>query len=230
MNSNRRTSFTIAMLAFLSITQTVLATEVKLEAKKVKGGKYFLRANAPYMPKLGALIVATPDKLVTNVERDVGNWSDVQQWRVRINDLVKIKDIEYKKGNIINIEVEVIAGPADGEESIIRLELIHSAEDFHEAFNRLFSKLPLQDRHDDWTPEIKEAINNRDVMKGMSKRQVYYITGVPESYERHDKDGESIETWFPYNAYELPRMIVFVGGKLDSFGDIGFISIEDGGI
>jgi hypothetical protein len=96
--------------------------------------------------------------------------------------------------------------------------------------------VPLQDEHDDWPVEIKKAIAERRLIKGMTKRQVFYITGSPESVKESEAAGKKAEVWTmrqnkgvqigfwsvstsaPTGA---PKTLRFVDGKLEEFEAAG---------
>jgi hypothetical protein len=95
---------------------------------------------------------------------------------------------------------------------------------------------PLQDEHDDWSAEVKGAIAKRQLLAGMTKRQAYCVTGTPERFEKTEKDGKEVETWYLRQnkgtkmgyftmqtgaATGMPASIKFENGKLADFAAVG---------
>ncbi len=235
---------------------TAFTRDIKQEVKRLFDGKLYLNINAPcifkeadfsiqnFIPSVSnvPLIMVSPDGVKINMKRELlchddGDCDECDDcddfgkllstsWIVRINDLVNIEEIDFEKHGI-NIELEEIGGRTDKEGSVIRLVNLHSISDVHSVFNLAFSKEPLQVAHDDWDPEIKRAINQSRIISGMTRKQVFCVTGHPEAFERHEEPGKVVETWFPFQAYQLPRMIKFENGILVSFGDLGPLQLDD---
>ncbi len=132
----------------------------------------------------------------TDADTDVtANWwyADSTYWGVLINDEVEVEDTDWDD-DVVEIEVEG-RGRADDEESVVKFFDIKTLEDFKAAFELTFSRVPLQDEHPDWPADIKEAIAQREFVEGMTKRQVFYISGRPESVNKDEENGVKIETW-----------------------------------
>jgi len=67
--------------------------------------------------------------------------------------------------------------------------------DFQAAFDRAFSKTPLQDEHPDWSDAVRKAIAGRVLLAGMSREQVRCVTGTPIDIEDGEEGGAKTETW-----------------------------------
>ena len=72
---------------------------------------------------------------------------------------------------------------------------IKTFEDFRAAFDRTFSAVPLQEEHPDWSAEIRSAIGQRHLLQGMTKRQAFYIVGMPARVAKSEENGKAIEIW-----------------------------------
>jgi hypothetical protein len=111
----------------------------------------------------------------------------------------------------------------------IRMVQCKTLRDFKAAFDRAFSKVPLQDEHPDWSGEIRKAIGERVVSIGMSMDQVRCITGTPIDIEgRESGRGPQTETWhirqerglwrsnlkYRMQVTGLVRQVTFVDGKV----------------
>jgi hypothetical protein len=113
------------------------------------------------------------------------------------------------------------------------LDFVHiqNLDDFTTAFNRTFSKLPLQDEHPEWPAEVRKAIGERKVIAGMTEEQAFSVVGGPVKVTTAEEGGSNSETWFPrqdrgfvtsWGQTEgtptgFPARLKFTGGKLQEF-------------
>jgi len=151
----------------------------------------------PYGTYQRSLVEVTPEGV--NLDADDAHtftwWhADSTYWGINVNDPVEIDEVDFDDDEV-EIEFEGVDS-ADGESSVLKLLKVESTEDFWAAFNRAFSPRPLQEEHEDWPAEIRQAIAERHLLNGMSKRQVFYITGWPERFETAEQDGKEVEIWF----------------------------------
>lgn len=180
-----------------------LAKADRKAAKKMLDGTLYMRMDAPcnkgrhswgvyYSPMIEISPESTemddPDAFSASMWHAGGTY-----WGIRINDPVEVDEIEFDEDEV-EIELEGV-GVAEDEKTVIKLVGINSLEDFKAASDLAFAKQPLQDEHDDWPAEIKQSIADRKLQNGMSKRQVFYVTGAPESFETKTEDGKEIEIW-----------------------------------
>lgn len=119
--------------------------------------------------------------------------ADSTYWGIQVNDPTRLDEVDFEDDGI-DVELEGV-GPADGNATVIKLVDIHSMEDFEAAFDHAFARQPLQEEHDDWSAEIKDAISERRLVDGMTKRQVFYVTGTPKSFQKKEEDGKQVEIW-----------------------------------
>jgi hypothetical protein len=253
MRSWGKTITVVGLLLILAVSaQAGGGKEIKKKAKEMTRGTLYLRVDAPcatgrhaYGTYKRPLVEVSPDG--TNTDADGGgsySWwhADTTYWAVRVNDPVRVDDIDVEKGEV-EIEFEGI-GSAGGSKSVIKLIGVFTPEDFENAFNRAFSTKPLQDEHDDWSDEVKQAIEDRRLIEGMTKRQVYYVTGYPESARETEDGGVKVETWHLRQSKGvktgywggrgaettgLPATVKFVDGKLTDIGSpaSGTVSLDD---
>ena len=153
----------------------------------------------PYGTYKRPLVEVSPEgEISTEAEEAINaSWwhADSTYWGVRVNDPVELDELDYEEDeNTVEIELEGV-GPIDGEDTVVLFVDIHTFEDFQKAFERTFSYRPLQEEHDDWPQEIKDAIAERRLVEGMTKRQAYYVTGRPEGFDRLEEGGEEVEIW-----------------------------------
>ncbi len=183
--------------------QAKLAKADRKAAKKLFSDKIYLKLDAPctkgrhswgvyYSP----LVEVTPEG--TSLDDGDGYSASFWHqggtyWGIRVNDPVELDELEFDDDEV-EIELEGV-GPADDEETVILFKNIHSLDDFKAAFDHTFSNVPLQDLHEDWSSDIKQAIADRKLMDGMTKRQAYYVTGAPEKFEKNTVDGKEVEIW-----------------------------------
>lgn len=207
---NRRYRVSAAVCAAAAVLLTsaaAFAAPQKAERKKVRqllaSGDLYLKVDAPcvigrhpfgmyYSP----LVEVSPDGVNTEEHEGVGfgfYHADSSYWGIRVNDRVRFDDLEWD-GDNVEVEFEGI-GDAEDEATVILFVDVGSLADFERAFNHVFATRPLEELHDEWPPEIKQAIADRRLTEGMSKRQVYYVTGSPESFVRREEDGVEVEVW-----------------------------------
>jgi hypothetical protein len=193
-----------AVLLVLAVSvQAGANKEIKKKAKEMTRGTLYLRMDAPcatgrhaYGTYKRPLVEVTPEGIQTDPRQgSTYSWwhSDSTYWGVRINDPVRVDEIDVEKGEV-ELELDGI-GPAGGNSTVIKLLGVHTPEDLEAAFDKAFSKVPLQDEHDDWSDEIKEAIKERRLVNGMTKRQAYYVTGAPDSHTEAEEGGSTVEIW-----------------------------------
>ena len=222
----------------------------KPERKKIKAafsGTLYLRMDAPcatgrhpYGVYKRPLVEVSPEGANTegtDVMLNASWWhADSTYWGIRVNDPVRLDEVDIEADDAeVDVELEGV-GPADGNATVIKLIRIHSFDDFEAAFDKAFSRQPLQDEHADWPAEIKQAISERKLMDGMSKRQDFYITGTPERFEKKEENGTEVETWhlrqnkgmkmgyFKAKMGEstgLPASVRFENGKLVDASNVG---------
>ena len=198
---------TLGALLLVSIpAHGELAKADKKAIRQAFDGTLYLRMDAPcatgrhsFGTYKRALVEVSPEGSNTEDTGTVmtASWwhADSTYWGIRINDPVQLDELDIEADDAeIEIELEGI-DEADGNSTVVKLVGINSLADFERAFEQTFSRIPLQDTHDDWPAEIKDAIAERKLVNGMNRRQVFYITGAPESFEKKEDDGKEIETW-----------------------------------
>lgn len=173
------------------------------KAEKLADGKFYLRMDAPcatgrhpYGVYHRPLIEVSPEGANTDVQNEVnvGWWhADSTDWSVRVNDAVNIDSVDYDESDV-EVEVEG-TDESDGRDTVVKLIHINTYADFEAAFNQVFSRTPLEEEHQDWPVEIRKAIRQRKLQDGMSKRQVFYVVGQPETVEKKTEGKKDIETW-----------------------------------
>jgi len=211
---------------------------------KMKGyGTLYTRIDLPckygshaYGTFKAPLVEVTPTG--TNTEGELGGsfsgfHAESTYWGVGPNFPMKVEEIEFDEGEI-EIELEGV-GEADGSDTVVLFKDIRSMEDFEKAFDHVFATKPLQDENSDWSPEVRQAIAERRLIEGMTKRQAFAVVGAPERFEKNEQDGVATEVWFlrqdrgtkigywgaKSDQTGLPSQISFVDGKLTSIGAYG---------
>jgi len=179
------------------------------------------------------LVEVSPDSVNTDGEASFSaSWYSAQStyWGVKPNETLRLDDIDYGDEGI-EVELEGV-GKSDGNDTVIKFVGINSFADFKKAFDRAFSRVPLQDEHSDWSAEVKQAIANRQLQKGMTKRQAFYVCGAPESVKENTENGKKVEVWTlrenrgvqigfwgasTGTPTGLPKTLRFVDGQLTDF-------------
>jgi hypothetical protein len=239
----------LIFLCFTSALQAELTKAERKEAKALLSGTLYMRIDAPCgtgRHPMGTykfpLVEVSPDAV--NTEGDQGfsaGWYHAQStyWGVGPNDTLQLDEMDWD-GDTVEIELEGV-GRTDGNDTVIKLVGIRTLDDFRKAAERAFAKVPLQDEHDDWSAEMKKAIAERRLMKGMTKRQVFYVTGSPESVKESEEKGKKVEVWTMRQNKGMqigfwsvsaatptgaPKTLRFVDGKLEEFEATGTGAVD----
>lgn len=127
----------------------------------------------------------------------------------------------------------------------VKLVGVATFEDFKAAADRVFAQTPLQEEHPDWLAEIRASIAARRLLPGMTKRQTFYVTGVPESSREVEQDGKKVEertmrrfkgAKFSFWSTEMgnpmggaPETLRFVDGAVADFTETssGALNLDD---
>lgn len=247
---------TVAMASCLLMVDAAGAALSKPDRKSIKQrmkstGTLYMKLDMPcatgrhpYGTYVRPLVEVSPEGTNSEAENGVSaSWwhADSTYWGVSVNDPVLFDEMEIEADEG-TMEIELVT-PDEDVSTVVKFIEIYTLDDFEAAFDRTFSDRPLQDTHDDWPEEIKKAIGDRELMNGMTKRQVYYITGAPESFEKTEEDGKKVETWSLRQdkgvqlgfwmsrvgeTTGLPESLRFEDGKLvDARGSASGFSLDD---
>lgn len=195
----------LASLALALPAGAQLSKADQKAAEKLTSGTLYMRVDAPaatgrhaYGTYTRPLVEVSPEGVNTDADTiGSASWwhSDSTYWGILINHPVKVEDIDFDDDEPeVELELEGV-GPAEDEDTAIKFVGIHSLADFQAAFDLAFSRQPLQEEHADWSADVKQAIANRELREGMNKRQVFYITGKPERFEKSNEGGKEVEIW-----------------------------------
>lgn len=244
MRQSLKTPMLLVLALFLSSATGLWAELNKADKKQARAylaGPLYLRIDAPcgtgrhpmgvyYFP----IVEVSPDGV--NTEGETGFSAGIYHaqstvWEVGPNDTFELDDMEFDEDTA---EIELSGmGATDGRDTVLKFVRIQTLDDFKKAADRAFARGPLQDEHSDWPAEVKKAIAERRLMKGMTKRQVFYVTGSPESVHESEKDGKKVEVWTmrQYKGVKFgfwtvassvpssgtPKTLRFLDGKLEEF-------------
>jgi hypothetical protein len=228
----------LMLVALILPAATAWGELAKAQRKQVKGlfdGTLYLRIDAPCATgrhSFGVykrpLVEVSPEGTNTDAENEFNaSWwhADSTYWGIRVNDPVEFDELEFD-GTEVEIELEGV-GPAEDNSTVVKFVGIETLDDFQAAFDRTFSRQPLQDEHEDWSDEIKQAIADRRLVNDMNKRQVYYITGNPVRFEKKEEDGKQVEIW--YTRQDRGMKLGYFGVKAgETTGLPATIRFEDG--
>jgi hypothetical protein len=183
------------------------------------------------------LVEVSPNGVNTDDEQTFqAGWYHAQStyWGIAPNDTLQFDEMEFE-GDTAEAEFEGV-GKSEGNDTVVKFVGIRSLDDFKKAVDRTFSRVPLQDEHSDWPDDVKKAIADRRLVQGMTKRQVFCVTGSPESFQESEEKGKKVEVWHlrqnkgiqigfwtasSQTASGLPSTLRFVDGKLASFDTSG---------
>jgi hypothetical protein len=240
--------YTFALIAVLTLHQPChaqLSSRDLDAAKQMVKGTFYLRIDLPcryYSPSAGFGVIeairsattqAEPIVQVSSLEARVHSAlpdriNEDIRWYFRPNDPVRYGKL-YSEGGSIDVWMEGL--PPNNHEVFVTLVGLKTLNDFKAAFDRTFSKVPLQDEHPEWPDEIRKAIAERRVIPGMTPEQAYCVVGKPMREVKSEQAGSKVETWYPRQAIyysvdpaamipsDFPASLKFVDGKLTEIGD-----------
>jgi hypothetical protein len=185
----------LLLLTHTTALQAQLPRADRKQAKAYLSGPLYARIDLPCSSgahPMGTymipLVEVSPDAVNTEGEASftVG-WMHGHgtYWGVGPNDTVQFDEMEID-GDTIEAEFEGI-GKTEGNATVIKFVKIQSLDDFKKAVDRAFARGPLQDEHDDWSPEIKRAIAERQLMKGMTNARCSTSPAAPRTSARRRK-------------------------------------------
>ena len=231
-------------LAIGSIASVAAAELPKDARKQIKsqfvGKTVYARIDLPHKSGRHAwgtykapLVEVTPAGHNTDAEegfRASAFHADSTYWGTMPNAKLRAAGVDFDEGNV---EIELAGVDNDEEGTVILFKDIGSVDEFTKAWDNVLSDVPLQDAHDDWSAEIKQAVGERRLLEGMNKRQAFYVVGAPERFEKSDEGGSSVETWYTRqdrgmkmgfwyshtgSSEGIPTTLKFVDGKLAEIG------------
>lgn len=231
----------LMLLCAAPALQAELNKAERKEAKAYLSGTLYTRVDIPCgtgRHPMGTykvpLVEVSPDAVNTdNNETFQAGWYHAQStyWGIAPNDTLQLDEMEFDE-DTAEIELEGV-GKTDGNDTVVKFVNIRTLDDFKKAADRTFSRVPLQDEHADWPAEVKKAVADRKLEKGMTKRQVFYVTGSPESVSESEEKGKKVEVWTLRQnkgmqigfwtmstgapATGMPKTLRFVDGKLEDF-------------
>jgi hypothetical protein len=215
-------------------TRAQITGKDRQEAKKMASGTLYLRIDAPcksgrrfgYGFKLEPLLEVSPTEHKLLAIPDDSDKESKNIFWFGPNDALGQAALSYS-GDIVTIWMEGL--PPKDNEAMIKFVQIKTLGDFKAAFERTFSKVPLQDEHPEWPTEIRKAIAEQRVVEGMTKEQAFCVVGTPSKVTTSQENGVEIESWTPRQnsgnaitwsrkrkgpATEFPALMKFEGGKL----------------
>ena len=190
------------LLAPLAV-KAELSKQERDSAKSMTAGTLYLRLDVPCKYDRGGFEVGVDSLLEVSptghdVERKLNLPSQKKRasvyWGFFPNDAVRYGKLSFS-GDTVQVWLEGVQ-PNDNE---VMVDLIHiqTMDDFIKAFNQVFSKVPLQDEHQEWPADVRQAIAERKVVAGMSKQQAFCVVGTPINITTGEENGLKVETWLP---------------------------------
>lgn len=222
-----------------------LSKQEVIEANKILSGTLYLRIDLPcryyhrsgWVPGGGTLFVyVEPVVEVSTTAANVGLGvptlsakflSKGVSWVFRPNDAVRFGKM-YEENNVIGVDLEGV--PPKKDEVVVNFVNIRNLEDFKAAFERTFSRVPLQEEHPEWPAEIRKAIAERRLAEGMTPEQAYCVVGRPLEVTTSQEDGKNLDIWYPRQqigttpqaikkgATGFPKQLKFIDGRLVQIG------------
>lgn len=246
-----RSRFLVSLLVFSSVLISSACLHAELSRADVKaikasfGGTLYLRVDAPVIAGFTGVGLAFEPLVEVSPQGSSTDKADfippgrAIQWNVTINEPVKLDEIDVDSDEG-EIEVELDTVQEDSDHSVIKFVGIRSMADFQAAFDHAFARVPLQDEHPDWAAEIRQAIAERRLVAGMTKRQANYVVGMPVEVAESTEDGKQVVVWklratdfrlgLHRKSSSLPASLRFEDGKLvkiDSGSDQSTLDLDD---
>ena len=206
----------LMLLCAAPALQAELNKAERKEAKAYLSGTLYTRVDIPCgtgRHPMGTykvpLVEVSPDAVNTdNNETFQAGWYHAQStyWGIAPNDTLQLDEMEFDE-DTAEIELEGV-GKTDGNDTVVKFVNIRTLDDFKKAADRKLEK-------------------------GMTKRQVFYVTGSPESVSESEEKGKKVEVWTLRQnkgmqigfwtmstgapAAGMPKTLRFVDGKLEDF-------------
>jgi hypothetical protein len=248
MTNRKQLRWCVGVL-FLSLLGLPLALRAQLsgperaKAQSMVAGTLYLRLDVPCRYGRGRFGIAASIHHIESILEVSPDGSGVEHklampprhsrdsvfWGMSPNDAVRYGKLLYN-GDTVQVWMEGMA--PDAYEILIDFIHIENLNDFTKAFNRTFSKVPLQDEHPEWPAEIRQAIAAHKVVVGMTVDQAYSVVGAPLKISNSEENGVKTEIWFPRQDRSVrtaesntvdtptgfPARLKFVDGKLQVIG------------
>jgi hypothetical protein len=192
----------LGLLAPLAV-RAELSKQERESAKSMTSGTLYLRLDVPCKYGRGGFGLNVESLLEVSptgydVERKLNLPSKKKResvyWGFFPNDAVRYGKLSFD-GDTVQIWSEGV--PPNDNEVMIDFIHIQTMDDFTKAFNQTFSKVPLQDEHQEWPAEVRKAIAERKVIAGMTQQQAFCVVGRPINVTTGEENGVKVETWFP---------------------------------
>lgn len=184
----------VSLLAAVSIAKAELRGHERDEAKRMVFEKIYLRTDVPTNDHVDPFIEISPAGY--SWERRVADdqakkKSTSVYWPFRPNDMVKWGKPRYER--------DTITVWFEGQKDELKVIFVHinTLDDFKRAFDRVFSRMPLQDEHPDWPDQVRQAIVDRQVIEGMTTQQASCVIGTPVKVETAKEAGADVLLWYP---------------------------------
>jgi len=201
-----------AMLLFVICTAAAVRAELSKQERDAAGkmiaGTLYLRLDVPCRYGRGrfafakaihhveSLLEVSPDG--SGVERKLAlppkHKRDDVYWGFFPNDPVRYGKLLFD-GDTVQVWMEGMS-PNDYE-LLVDFVHIRNLDDFAKAFDRAFSKVPLQDEHPEWPAEVRKAVAEHRLIAGMTEEQVFSVVGTPLKMTTTDEIGIKADIWFP---------------------------------
>jgi hypothetical protein len=194
--------FLFVFLAPLAV-RAELSKQERDSAKSMTAGTLYLRLDVPCKYDRGGFGVGVDSLLEVSptghdAERKLNLPSKKKResvyWGFFPNDAVRYGKLSFS-GDTVQVWLEGV--PPNDNEVMVEFIHIQTMDDFIKAFNQTFSKVPLQDEHQVWPAEVRQAIAERKVVAGMTKQQAFCVVGSPINVTTGEENGVKVETWSP---------------------------------
>jgi hypothetical protein len=201
----------VALFFFLFaplVVRAELSKEDHAAAQKMISGTLYLRMDVPCRYGRGRFGIAAAIHHVESllevsstgysVERKLAlppkHKRDRVFWGFSPNDPVRYGKLLFK-GDTVQVWMEGVE--PDAYEMLLDFVHIGNMDDFLKAFNLTFSKVPLQDEHPEWPPDVRQAIAARKLVVGMTQDQAFCVVGKPLEVMSEEENGIRVESWRP---------------------------------
>ncbi|MEW6366162.1 MAG: hypothetical protein AB1714_16165 [Acidobacteriota bacterium] len=238
-----KTKMTLSMIFALLCacpSQAEMSKQERKEAEKLVSGVFYTRIDAPCTYSAGVwgsgadkpIVEVSPTGYKIGATEDFKGGrlrSSGTSWGIPPNTRCGYAALIFAR-ETVDVWFEA-REDNNNDETIVRFVGIKTLKDFQDAFNVAFSRVPLQEAHDDWSSEIKKAVAEHRLMGGMTGEQAFCVVGTPVE-KRSSTDGtKEVEIWITRQdkgvrpgrkqtstATGFPPSLRFVDGVLTEIG------------
>jgi len=190
----------VALLVAVMNANGQLGYKERREATDIFYSTLYLRTDVPTNRSVDPFLEISPGGFSweKSVAKDQAKKRSVY-WPFRPNDWVKWGKPTYHRDTI------EVWFQGERDELKVTFVGIRTLSDFKQAFDRVFSRVPLQDEYKDAPETLRKAIADRQLTEGMTTQQASCVVGTPLKVERTKQAAGDVVIWYPRQTTGDPR-------------------------